>query len=95
MWSKPSDYYDGSMVLDHETLRLATSDYLATGGDDLFTPLKLGADRVRIDAALSFRDALQRALKHHPQLSARDPRIFNPKLPRLDLSTPRPIVCAN
>ena len=86
---------NGKSVADGETLRLATSDYLATGGDDLVTALKLAPERIQIDAAQSFRDALARALKRHPRLSPQDPALFDPKKPRLALSTPRPIVCEN
>lgn len=86
---------DGKPVADRDVLLIATSDYLATGGDDLVTPLNLGSDRIQIDAGLMFRDALVRSLKRHPQLSPRDPALFDPKRPRLDLSGPRPIACAN
>ncbi len=86
---------NGRPVTDRETLLLATSNYLATGGDDLFTPLNLTPDRVQIDHATSFRDALARSLKRHPRLSPRDPALFDPKKPRLALSTPRPIICQN
>jgi 5'-nucleotidase len=86
---------DGRPVSDRETLLLATSDYLATGGDDLVTPLNLAPDRIQIDATTSFRDALAHSLKRHPHLSPRDPALFDPKKPRLALSTPRPVVCQN
>jgi 5'-nucleotidase len=86
---------NGRPVSDRETLLLATSDYLATGGDDLVTPLNLAPDRIQIDATTSFRDALAHSLKRHPRLSPRDPALFDPKKPRLALSTPRPIACQN
>ncbi len=85
----------GRPVTDREMLLLATSSYLATGGDDLFTPLGLTPDRIQIDHATSFRDALARSLKKHPHLSPRDPALFDPKKPRLALATPRPIVGQN
>jgi 5'-nucleotidase len=86
---------NGKPVADRETLLIATSDYIANGGDDLVKPLGLPADRIRIDSATSFRDALAHALKRHPALSARDRALFDPQHPRLDLSAPRPIVCQN
>ncbi len=84
---------NGRAVGDRETLLIATSNYLATGGDDLFSPLKLSADRIQVDAGRSFRDALAAALKHHPQLSPKDPALFDPAHPRLTLSSHRPLVC--
>jgi 2',3'-cyclic-nucleotide 2'-phosphodiesterase (5'-nucleotidase family) len=83
----------GKLVSDQETLLLATSDYLANGGDNLFSALKLAPDRIRIEPGSSFRDALAGSVSHHPQLSPRDPARFNPKNPRLSTSTPRPVQC--
>jgi len=86
---------NGKPVSDRETLLLATSDYLATGGDGLFEPLSLSPQRVELETSSTFRDALARSLKRHPHLSPRDPSIFNPAHPRLDLSSPRPMLCAH
>jgi len=86
---------NGKAVADSETLLIATSDYIANGGDDLVRPLGLPPERIRIDSATSFRDALAHALKRHTKLSPRDAALFDPKRPRLDLSAPRPIVCEN
>jgi 2',3'-cyclic-nucleotide 2'-phosphodiesterase (5'-nucleotidase family) len=84
---------NGKPVSDRETLLIATSNYLANGGDSLFSPLKLTSDRIQIDEGSSFRDALASALSRHPRLSPQDPALFNPKNPRLSLSTPRPLLC--
>lgn len=84
---------NGKAVSDRETLLLATSDYLATGGDGLFQPLSLSPQRIELDTSGTFRDALARSLKRHPQLSPHDPKIFDPAHPRLDLSSPRPMIC--
>jgi 5'-nucleotidase len=84
---------NGKAVSDRETLLVATSDYLATGGDALFQPLSLSPQRIQIDTSSTFRDALARSLKRHPQLSPRDKAIFDPAHPRLDLSSPRPLIC--
>jgi len=85
----------GKPISDRETLLIATSDYLATGGDSLFLPLSLPPQRIQIDTSTTFRDALARSLKRHPQLSPRDKAIFDPAHPRLDLSSPRPLICAH
>jgi len=86
---------NGKVVSDRETLLLATSDYLATGGDGLFDPLSLSPQRIELDTSGTFRDALARSLKRHPKLSPRDPAIFDPAHPRLDLGSPRPMICAH
>lgn len=86
---------NGKIVSDRERLLLATSDYLATGGDGFFQPLALPQQRIEIDTSGTFRDALARSLKRHPHLSPRDPAIFDPAHPRLDLTSPRPMICAH
>ncbi|MEI9940750.1 MAG: bifunctional UDP-sugar hydrolase/5'-nucleotidase [Pseudomonadota bacterium] len=86
---------NGKVISDRETLLVATSDYLATGGDGLFLPLSLSPQRIELDTDGTFRDALVRALKRHPQLSPRDKAIFDPAHPRLALSSPRPLLCAH
>jgi 5'-nucleotidase len=85
---------NGRVVTDRETLRIATSDYLATGGDSLFSPLNLSADRVQVHAGRSLRDALAAALKHHPHLSPTAPALFDRAHPRLKLSSHRPLTCS-
>jgi 2',3'-cyclic-nucleotide 2'-phosphodiesterase (5'-nucleotidase family) len=84
---------NGRPISDREMLLVATSDYLATGGDGLFAMLKLPPARIHIEAGRSFRDALAASFKLHPRLSPTDPAIFDPQHPRLSLVTPRPIVC--
>ena len=86
---------NGRTVTNHETLLIATSDYLATGGDSLFTPLKLPPERIEIDRRSLFRDALALSFSRHPRLSPRDPAIFDVEHPRLTLGSPRPIICTH
>jgi 5'-nucleotidase len=86
---------NGRAVADRETLLVATSDYLATGGDGLLAPLKLAPERIAIDLGSLFRDALASSFKRHPRLSPRDPAIFDAAHPRLTLSSPRPLLCAH
>ncbi|HYP77244.1 MAG TPA: 5'-nucleotidase C-terminal domain-containing protein [Polyangiaceae bacterium] len=86
---------NGKTVSDREKLLLVTSDYLATGGDALFQPLSLSAQQIEVDTSSTFRDALVRSLKRHPQLSPHDPAIYDPAHPRLQLSSPRPMICAH
>jgi 2',3'-cyclic-nucleotide 2'-phosphodiesterase (5'-nucleotidase family) len=83
----------GKAVTDSESLILVTSDYLATGGDDLFRPAKLDQARISVDAGLTFRDALAAALKRRPHISSKDRKLFDPSQPRLKLPSARPVKC--
>jgi 5'-nucleotidase len=85
---------NGKPVKDTDSLLLATSDYLATGGDALFQPIALGPERIAIDINESFRDTLARALQKRPQVSPKDPAIFDPSKPRMKLASPRPMLCS-
>jgi 2',3'-cyclic-nucleotide 2'-phosphodiesterase (5'-nucleotidase family) len=81
----------GRLVKPEEVLTVATSDYLATGGDRLFAPAALSKDRVEPDLGMALRDAFAVELGRRPKL---DPKtFFDPKRPRLDLPAPRPLEC--
>jgi hypothetical protein len=86
---------DGRLVADRDQLLIVTSDYLATGGDSLFSSLNLTPAQIEIETGSFFRDALASALVRHPRLSPEDPAIFDPAHPRLSLPTPRPVRCPN
>jgi 2',3'-cyclic-nucleotide 2'-phosphodiesterase (5'-nucleotidase family) len=80
---------DGTPLSDDTTLTLATTDYLATGGDGFFRevtiPFKVGAP---------VRDELAKALrKRGGHLLPDDPVLFDPAHPRFDLPGPVPIRC--
>jgi len=80
-------------VRDDERLKIVTSDYLATGGDELFVPIGLKSDVLDIQAE-TVRDAIGRALeKRGGKLSGTDRKLFDPKHPRLDLPSARPVTC--
>jgi len=82
----------GSLVRDDEQLLVATSDFLATGGDEIFTPIMppggfptdhdFGAVR---DVVI---DALQR---RRPTL--REEQLVDPSNPRWTLPGPQPVRC--
>jgi 5'-nucleotidase len=82
---------NGRPIGDAERVRIATSDYLATGGDRLFA--SLGEPRARIEKAfpLFLRDALANEVKKRPRIRTRD--LLDPKRPRLTLPTNRPVRC--
>jgi 2',3'-cyclic-nucleotide 2'-phosphodiesterase (5'-nucleotidase family) len=82
---------NGARVRDDEQLRIATSDYLALGGDELFAPVALSPERIEVRPELA-REAFARVL------SARG-GMLDPSSPalataRLSLPGPRPIACA-
>lgn len=82
---------NGRRVRPDERLRVATSDYLATGGDGLFTPEVLRAAEVESDLGTILRDAMAERLRARREI---DPRgVYDPAHPRLNLPGPRPVRC--
>jgi len=80
---------DGAAIGDDETLRLITTDFLATGGDGAFAAMR---DRVTLDHGVLVRDAMA------AQLSARGgpvraADVFDPASPRVSYEGERPITC--
>jgi 2',3'-cyclic-nucleotide 2'-phosphodiesterase (5'-nucleotidase family) len=88
---KPS----GKPIADGDRVTVVTSDYLATGGDELFTGP--GRPAVPTEAqAQTVRDALAGALrKRGGSVDGEDPKLHDARHPRLDLQTTRPIRCTN
>jgi 2',3'-cyclic-nucleotide 2'-phosphodiesterase (5'-nucleotidase family) len=86
---------NGKRVRVGDTLTVVVSDYLATGGDELFTPLGLTPDRIEIRAE-TVRDAMARVLKARARaLNPNDKTLFDPAHPRLALPSPRPVRCGS
>lgn len=82
----------GARVEGKERLSVVTSDYLATGGDGLFAPLELEASRIHTIPTL-MRDALESRLVMRKTLDGKSLALFDPKHPRLILSSNRPVTC--
>jgi 5'-nucleotidase len=82
---------NGRTIAPDEMLTVATSDYLATGGDRLFEAAGLSKDRIDPDLGLALRDAFAAELARRKSVDAKV--LFDPRKPRLDLETPRPIEC--
>ncbi len=82
----------GRPIRDDERLTVATSDYLSSGGDGLFDGVRT-ADRVHVLESSLLRDAFVARLRGAGEIRALDPRLFDPKRPRLSLPTPRPVTC--
>jgi 5'-nucleotidase len=85
----------GRPVRDRDKLRLVTSDFLAGGGDGMLAELDLPAGAVELhDDGPTIRDAVAEVLKRRRvPLRGDDPRLYDPKAPRLDLPGSRPIRC--
>jgi hypothetical protein len=79
-------------VAPDERLTLATSDFLATGGDGLFpAELQRAAQR---DPGPPIREAMAKILRaRQGRLSGEDPSLFDPRRPRLSYPAPRPVRC--
>ena len=81
---------DGQPIADDERLRIATSDYLATGGDELFS---LPRERISFTREL-LRDAFARRLAARGgMLDPEKPPLVDPARPRIALPGPRPVRC--
>jgi 5'-nucleotidase len=84
---------DGRAIEPDEMLTVATSDYLATGGDRLFDAAQLSKDRIDPDLGLALRDAFALGLALRKTVDAQ--ALFDPKRPRLVLPSPRPLDCSS
>jgi len=82
---------NGKPVRPDELLTIATSDYLATGGDQLFAPANLPRERIQPDLGKALRDAMAEGLSKRRKVDPKD--LFDSKRPRLKLPTERPLVC--
>jgi 5'-nucleotidase len=82
--------------LDGARYKLATSDYLATGGGGVMGPLKLPDSAIRLTGAI-IRDALAdvlRGFRGTPQAVIEPARLSPAAAPRLDYEGKRPVECA-
>jgi 5'-nucleotidase len=85
----------GKVVRDGDRLTLATSDFLAGGGDGMLEGVELAEGAARLDEGDTIRDVLAATLKKRGgHLSGADPKLLDPKRPRVALPGPRPVRCA-
>lgn len=83
----------GAPIRDAERLSIVTSDYLATGGDRLLTPIGDPRSRIRSASPELLRDVLAHELRQRESLKAA--ALYDPQHPRLELPSPRPVRCEN
>ena len=82
----------GKSIAPGTKLTLVTSDFLATGGDGLFS--RETKERAKLDDGPPIRDAMADLLRAHKSpLSPDDPSLFDPAHPRIDYPAPRPVRC--
>lgn len=82
----------GVPVRDNEELTIVTSDFLATGGDGAFAPVRVLRVMSGGDEGVLVRDAIAGRLRAHG--GSLDPRdFFDPSRPRLSYSGSRPVRC--
>jgi 5'-nucleotidase len=83
---------DSTPIAADDSVLVATSDFLATGGDGVFGRLGLGPDAVTLDAGPPIRDAMARELRRRGG-TLRGADHFDPERPRLAYPAPRPVRC--
>ncbi len=84
---------NGAAVKGTETLWLVTSDYLATGGDGLLSPLELAEDAVQLAPGALLRDRFAEELAALGARGPLDPSLKAGAAPRLDGADRRPVRC--
>jgi 2',3'-cyclic-nucleotide 2'-phosphodiesterase (5'-nucleotidase family) len=83
---------DGRPVAPQARLTLVTSDFLATGGDGLFS--EETKEHAKLDDGPPIREAMARLLRTRTEpLNPDDPALFDPAHPRIAYSGPRPVKC--
>jgi 2',3'-cyclic-nucleotide 2'-phosphodiesterase (5'-nucleotidase family) len=83
----------GRAISPGAKLTLVTSDFLATGGDGLFS--KETKERAKLDDGPPIRDAMAALLRaRRSLLTPDDPTLFDPAHPRIAYPGPRPVRCA-
>jgi len=83
---------DGRPIGAADRLTVVTTDFLATGGSDIFPPAVLA--RAQIHDGPPIREAMAALLEARGgTLAGTDPRLFDPTHPRLAYPAPRPVRC--
>ncbi|MCS6797278.1 MAG: bifunctional metallophosphatase/5'-nucleotidase [Myxococcota bacterium] len=85
---------DGQPVRDDEPLRVLTSDFVATGGDDVFEDVRRRPGAVVIEDEPPIREEIARLLEARGgEIRADDPALFDRQRPRIVLPGRRPVRC--
>ena len=83
---------NGKVVRDKDVLTIATSDFIASGGDGFIGSAGLEPIAIAIDQGALIRDAMAKELtKRGGELRGTD--FFDPKNPRIRFDGKRPLTC--
>jgi 5'-nucleotidase len=86
---------DGRGIRPDTRLIVATSNYLADGGDGLFEPLLEQGQQFKIDPSKGMREEVaQRLRERGGVLDGQSSALLDPSKPRLLLPSPRPVTCS-
>jgi 2',3'-cyclic-nucleotide 2'-phosphodiesterase (5'-nucleotidase family) len=86
---------DGAAVRDDDRLTVATSDYLALGGDGLIAAAQIPFERAELDAHKDVLGALIDGLKKRGTVRPSDPALIDPTQPRIRIPAARPVRCGD
>jgi len=79
-----AQFADGSKINDFKKYRLATLDFLVTGGDDMaWIMSKIPADRIQLTAGPVIRDVVEARLQKLKTINSVDAPLVNATAPRL------------
>lgn len=85
---------DGHRLAPSEAVTVLTSDYLATGGDGMFSAATLRAAEIALPAGPLIRDAMAGELRQRGgELSGEAPDTYDPGHPRVRVTGARPLRC--
>lgn len=85
---------NGKAIGDDELLLLATSDFIASGGDGLLGAEGMEPEKIELDGGLLIRDAMAKVLtRDAKKFTASITTLFDPKKPRMQFSGTRPLSC--
>ncbi len=86
----------GEPIGDDDKVVVTTNDFLATGDKGPFGLLSLPESAITIHDGKTIRDAMAAEIgKRKGPLSGEDPKLYNPKQPRIAYPGSRPVRCSN
>ncbi|QQR89917.1 MAG: bifunctional metallophosphatase/5'-nucleotidase [Myxococcales bacterium] len=84
----------GKTIKDTASIHLVTSNFVANGGGAFLSSLDLPADSFHDFEGQDIRESIAQLLKKQGgTLDAADPKLFDPKHPRIEFEGKRPLIC--
>jgi 2',3'-cyclic-nucleotide 2'-phosphodiesterase (5'-nucleotidase family) len=86
---------NGQVIDPERSLSVVTSDFLASQTEGAMAGLSLPPGAIQIERDRSMRDALVAGLRAYPEgrIDGADPRLFDPKHPRIQFAGVKPLIC--